>query len=106
MAYSDETNIFIIQTQIDAFLQNKDAAMETLQIITELALELEPSDDPVSQWLICLNEEVPKARQVKTSDDLIEIYPSKTEDGFTRDRLLFLVEKAQVAVIKAYESDN
>jgi len=60
----------------------------------------------MSQWLGLLSKEFKKVQKWKTSEDLIEIYPSGTTGKGKSDRLLFQVGKTQVAIVKAYESEH
>ncbi|AFE07199.1 hypothetical protein COCOR_06889 [Corallococcus coralloides DSM 2259] len=104
--YTNVTDEKKISEEINAQLQEQEKAMEVLQLISNLCWETEISNDPMSQWLGLLSQHVPKVQKWKTSEDLIEIYPSGTRGKGRSDRLLFQVGATQVAVVSAFESKH
>jgi len=104
--YNDVTKTEEIEEEIENKLKNEEAAKDVLPLIKNLCGETDITPAPMSQWLGILSKNVPKVQKWKTSNDLIEIYPSGTKGEGKSDRLLFQVGKAEVAIVKAYESEH
>jgi hypothetical protein len=104
--YTNTTNEKKIRKEISGSLKQEEAAEEVLQLISDLCPETEITGDPMSQWLGILAAKLPKVQKLKSSSNLIEIYPSGTFGLGASDRLLFQVDPTEVAIIKAYESSH
>jgi hypothetical protein len=103
--YEDVTNKEQIENEIEQFIQDEEKAKDVLQLIFNICWQTDITPDPMSQWLALLSQHV-RVQKWKTSNDIIEIYPSGTSGGGRNDRLLFQVGPTSVAVVRAYESEH